>query len=140
MSHLKAPPRILIVDDYPDIGDMFAAVLSKRGYSIETATNGEQALEIYQKAREQGRPFDLLILDLALPGISGIMVSEAVRAMGDQVKIAFLTAHSDDPMTGARGAIANVVGIWRKPIEAARLQANVACVLGDERVLGRASK
>ena len=67
--------KILVVDDEPQIVRALAANLKVRGYEVETAATGEQAIDLAIKTRP-----DLLIVDLGLPGISGIEVIEAVRA------------------------------------------------------------
>jgi CheY-like chemotaxis protein len=59
---------ILLVDDEPPIRDMATRTLSRFGYSVETACNGEEALSLY--AGRQDR-FDLVILDLGMPGMGG---------------------------------------------------------------------
>lgn len=69
-----SPPRILVVEDEPDIAALIAYQLTREGYRVETAASGDQGL------RTIGREIpDLLILDRMLPGISGDEVLKALR-------------------------------------------------------------
>ncbi len=79
--------RILVVDDDRGILEVVAYSLRGEGFDVETATEGESALE---RALEQ--PYDLVILDLMLPRMSGIDVCRRLRAEGRTVPIVMLTA------------------------------------------------
>src|SRR3972149_2379210 len=78
--------RILVVDDDPEILSFLKRGLVYEGYTVDTASDGAEALA---KARE--REPDLVILDLMLPGIDGIEVSKRLRQASD-VPILMLTA------------------------------------------------
>lgn len=67
--------RILVVDDHEDNLDLLKRRLERRGYWVETASNGPDALE-----RIAHEPFELVILDVMMPGMSGLEVLQAVRA------------------------------------------------------------
>ena len=69
------PHKILVVDDEPALLRLMEFVLEKQGFTMLTATNGEEALE---QAREQ-RP-DLIVLDIMMPKLDGYQVAEALRA------------------------------------------------------------
>jgi two-component system alkaline phosphatase synthesis response regulator PhoP len=84
--------KILIVDDEEDILEFLSYNLSKEGYLIKTAINGEQALEI----AEEFRP-ELIILDIMMPGMDGIEVCSTLRenkSMNNTL-IVFLTARNE---------------------------------------------
>lgn len=84
--------RILVVDDMPAIREPIAASLRMSGYKTDAARNGREALEA-MKAR---RP-DLVLLDVSMPGLSGIDVLEAMRAdpATASVPVILLTAETD---------------------------------------------
>lgn len=98
--------KILIVDDEPQIVRALVTNLEVRGYEVETASSGEEAVELAAVCHP-----DLLILDLGLPGISGIEVIEAVRAWStvpilvlsvrdaERAKVEALDAGADDYVT-----------------------------------------
>jgi CheY-like chemotaxis protein len=68
-------PRVLVVDDYVDATEVWSLYLRSSGFEVETADDGPQAI-----ARVlAGRP-DIVVMDLNLPGCSGIEVARALRA------------------------------------------------------------
>jgi len=82
--------RILLVDDEEAIQKLLTFPMEKEGYDIVQAMDGETALE---KFREQ--PFDLVVLDIMLPGIDGTDVCRMIRSEST-VPIIMLTAKSDE--------------------------------------------
>jgi two-component system KDP operon response regulator KdpE len=70
--------RILVVDDEPQIRRVMRATLVARGYMVSTARNGEEALE---KVREER--FDLVLLDINMPGIGGVETCRIIRSQSD---------------------------------------------------------
>lgn len=85
--------KILIVDDEPDILEFLQYNLEKEGFSVVTASDGEQALKIAEKEMP-----DLIILDIMMPKIDGVEVCRQIRAKPafDHTLIAFLTAREED--------------------------------------------
>ena len=67
--------RILVVDDEADLVDALARGLRREGYAVDTATDGADAL-----AKASWTPYDLICLDLTMPGIDGLEVCERLRA------------------------------------------------------------
>jgi len=86
--------RILVVDDEADITALVAYHLAKAGYRVSTAANGTDAL---RSAREE-RP-DVVVLDLMLPGVSGLDVLAELRRRPESrdVGVILLTARRDEP-------------------------------------------
>jgi two-component system, cell cycle response regulator len=68
------PTRILVVDDVPDNVDILDARLSSRGYAVQTAANGEQALECVR-----AQPPHLILLDVMMPGMDGHQVARVIK-------------------------------------------------------------
>lgn len=90
--------RILIVDDEPDTVDLIELTLSTAGYEVDRAMSGVEAIEIV--GREQ---FDLLLLDVMMPDLSGFDVLQDLRIKGvDVPPVIFLTARKrrEDHQTG----------------------------------------
>ena len=79
--------HILIVDDYADALDIWAIYLKASGYRVSTAIDGTSALA----TARQGLP-DLVVLDLALPGISGFEVARTLRADPETADIPLIAA------------------------------------------------
>lgn len=80
--------RVLIVEDDPRLGATLMRVLGAEGHDVELASDGNEAL---RRARE--RSFDLVVLDVMLPGLDGIAVCRRLRATGP-IPILMLTALS----------------------------------------------
>jgi len=85
--------HVLVVDDEPDITALVAYHLARGGYRVTTATSGAEAL----RAAEDHAP-DLIVLDLMLPGLSGLEVLEELRRRPDtgQMGVILLTARRDE--------------------------------------------
>ncbi|MCE5202219.1 MAG: response regulator transcription factor [Synergistaceae bacterium] len=82
--------RILIVDDDISLLEQVAQILTNLRYIVETAADGEAALE-----RLSGTPFDAVILDIMMPKIDGLTVLECVRKDGISTPVLLLTAKGD---------------------------------------------
>ena len=88
---MEVPIRILVVDDEPDIRTVLRLQLTARGYSVEEAANGREALERVQK----GGGFDLIILDIMMPEMNGVDACAALREISAAL-VLFLTAKDQD--------------------------------------------
>jgi DNA-binding response OmpR family regulator len=84
--------RVLLVDDDEGVLEVVAYSLRSEGFEVEMATDGTKAL-----ARAMEEPYDLVILDLMLPGMSGTEVCRQLRAERRTVPILMLTFLSFDP-------------------------------------------
>src|SRR5271157_1548372 len=79
---------ILIVDDEPIVRESIRDWLKDAGYQVATAESGEQALEMVNQ-----QDFGVLVVDIRLPGITGINVLEKVKAIKPQIKSVVITAY-----------------------------------------------
>src|SRR5215216_4122976 len=101
MSELHDTPpssgRVVVVEDDPLQAESLAFILRQEGYVVELASTGAEALAV---ARGQPAP-DTILLDVALPDLSGVEVARRIRA-GSMVPIIMLTArrHEIDKITG----------------------------------------
>src|SRR5436305_14913749 len=84
-------PRILVIEDNPDLALGLANNLEIEGYEVDVVHDGAEGL-----ARARGSDPALLILDLALPGLDGYRVLSSLRAEGNDVPVLILTARSDE--------------------------------------------
>jgi DNA-binding response OmpR family regulator len=80
--------KILVVDDEPVIRDSLRDVLQAEGYQIDCAENGEAAIEALKQA-----DYDLMLLDIRMPGMSGIEVLQYAGQIAPDTKVILLTAH-----------------------------------------------
>jgi two-component system response regulator MtrA len=81
--------RILIIDDDASLAEMLQLVLRQEGFETTWCASGDTALEVFRSAQ-----FDLVLLDLMLPGLDGVAVCRRIRA-DSGVPIVMLTAKSD---------------------------------------------
>lgn len=80
--------RILVVDDEPSITELCRRCLSAEGYHVATASSGETALEALRK-----QPFDLVLTDIRMPGMSGLELMRAVKSRDEQITVVVITGH-----------------------------------------------
>ncbi len=85
--------RILIAEDDADIRETLKDLLSGEGYDVEAASDGIAALEAWKGASD---PFDLVILDVMMPGRSGYDVCREIRGAGSRVAVLMLSAKSEE--------------------------------------------
>jgi two-component system, OmpR family, response regulator len=97
MTDTERIPRVLVVDDEPNIRDLVQVALKFHGCAVSTASNGSDAI----RQAESAMP-DLIVLDVMLPDIDGFEVCRRLRAAGNEVPVIFLTARdtSSDTVTG----------------------------------------
>ncbi|GAA0368710.1 response regulator transcription factor [Actinoallomurus spadix] len=125
-------PRVLVVDDEPNIRDLVKVALRFHGFAVVTAATGDEAL---RRVRED-RPA-LIVLDVMLPDLDGFEVCRRLRGNGDETPVIFLTARdtSSDTVTGlALGGDDYVT----KPFAVDALVARVRAVLRRARPQGSA--
>jgi serine phosphatase RsbU (regulator of sigma subunit) len=89
-----ANTRILIVDDDPQFRQFLIVWLKTRGFQVEVAASGEEAVAQLESA---ARP-DLVFLDVLLPGITGLQVLELIRDQADDMAIILTTAYGSEPV------------------------------------------
>lgn len=115
--------RVLVVEDEADIRDLMVLHLSRDGYQVEAVADGEAGMKF---VKDLGRdPFDLLVLDWMLPGVSGIELAKTVRT-SSQVPILMVTARVEpaDVVLGLEvGADDYVTKPFEIPVFLARVRA-----------------
>ena len=87
------PTRILFVDDEPDIRSVVKLQLTAEGFEVETAASGERVIETLEQAT-----FDVVLLDMHMPGKDGIQVLKEMRERKISTPVIMLTAERELPM------------------------------------------
>lgn len=97
MLPLRLMPQIGIAEDDLKIAGLIKNGLEEQGYHVQAFSNGETALQAFRNQH-----FDMLILDVMLPGISGAILCKSLREQGSEVPILMLTALGslDDKLIG----------------------------------------
>lgn len=115
--------NILIVDDDLGLLDQLKNALKRKHYSVETAEDGEKALDKIFDV-----PYDLILLDIMLPGLDGLSILKEVRKAGLNIPILMLTARSDveDRVNGLDYGADDYLS---KPFSMAELMARIRAIL-----------
>ncbi|HUY82149.1 MAG TPA: sigma-54 dependent transcriptional regulator [Acidobacteriaceae bacterium] len=119
-----ASQRILIIDDEAAIRESLETLLSLEGYVVETAVNGEEGLE-----RIEEYFYDLVLLDLALPGKSGLEVLPLIRERNPSLPVIMITAFGkvDNVVDAIRSGAQNFI---QKPWDNEKLLADIRSAIG----------
>ena len=124
--------KVLVVDDVPTNRLVARALLERAGHEAELASGGAEAVEAVSAAAEAGRPFDLVLMDLAMPGMDGLEATRQLRALptglGGQVPVVALTAGVFDSDNAACRE-AGMTGYLAKPVTREALARELARVI-----------
>jgi excisionase family DNA binding protein len=122
-----AEGAVLVVDDDVRIRDLIRDIASEQGYRVVGAESGEKALEEMERQR-----FDLIFLDLVLPGMSGVDTLSAIKNRDPKATVAVVTGYGDDPIALQAMSMGPVVLI-RKPFQVEDIQRVLGMVLKARR-------
>lgn len=115
--------QILLVEDETKVAKLIKEDLTFEGYSVESVSSGESALR-----RLSQKDYDLLLLDIRLPGIDGFEVCQRLRKKGKQIPILMLTVR-DDVQDKVRGLELGADDYLTKPFKFAELFARIKSLL-----------
>ncbi|HKW17553.1 MAG TPA: sigma-54 dependent transcriptional regulator [Terriglobales bacterium] len=118
---------VLIIDDEIEIRESLQTLLEFEGYEVEAAANGGQGMD-----KLGDRPFDLVLLDLALPDRNGIELLPEIRALDPQVSVIMITAYGtvEDAVRAMQSGATNFL---QKPWDNEKLLADVRAAVGRRR-------
>ncbi|MFW5882818.1 MAG: ATP-binding protein [Verrucomicrobiota bacterium] len=95
----KGRGRVLVMDDEAMVQQIAGDMLTHLGYEVGFADNGQQALEKYQLARDTGLPYDIVLVDLTVPGgAGGLKCLQLIREVDPQARIVVSSGYSNDPV------------------------------------------
>ena len=113
--------RILIMDDEPKLQEVTRRLITQWGYSVDAAGDGQTALNLYEAALIEKRPFNLVLLDLTVPGgMGGKKTMERLREIDPDVVAIVCSGYSSDPIL-ANYADYGFAGVLVKPYRLAEL-------------------
>jgi DNA-binding NtrC family response regulator len=116
-------PSILIVDDEPNVRLTYRTALETEGLEVREAPDGRTALDALSE-----RQFDLAILDMRMPEVSGLELLESMRGKGIQTPVVIVTAYGDVPHA-VRALKLGAIDFLEKPLTPETLRAMVAEIL-----------
>ena len=91
--------KVLVMDDEDSIRELTGHALSLLGYSVEFAREGAEAVEHYKKAKKDGEPFDVVLMDLTIPGgMGGKETIKELIKVDPSVKAVVSSGCSEDPV------------------------------------------
>jgi two-component system response regulator HydG len=89
-SQEPTPTRVLVVDDEAELLRGVARILKARGFDVETAGNGMEALEYLDK-----QTFDVMLVDLVMPGMTGLELLKRAKSVVERLEVVIMTAFAD---------------------------------------------
>ena len=96
--------RIMIMDDEKMVRELVAKILSRFGYEVVGAKDGDEALQLYREAKETGAPIDLIIMDLTIPeGVGGQEAVKKIHQIDPEAKMIVSSGYSNDPVMADHG-------------------------------------
>lgn len=107
--------KILIVDDEPRIRSSLKGLLTEEGYSVNSCSSGEEAIQLLQK-----EAIDLVMLDVVLPGLDGLEILERIRKNLPSLKVIMISGQSD-LSTAIRATKLGAYNFFEKPLNPDRV-------------------
>jgi CheY-like chemotaxis protein len=117
-------PKVLVVDDEPEIWKLVTAMLARNGYRVLSADSGENALRLFKSNPDT----DLLLTDVVSPGMSGPMIADQISALKPDIKVLFMSGY-DGTQVVQRYVIEKGYSLLTKPFSMEQLESKVRAVL-----------
>jgi CheY-like chemotaxis protein len=118
--------RVLIMDDEDMVAEVAQEMYESLGYTVKRACNGDEAIRMFSDAEQTGEPFDLVVLDLTVPGgMGGAECVKYIREMRNDVAVIVSSGYADDSVL-ARYRDYGFDGILPKPFTIPELRRAIA--------------
>jgi two-component system, cell cycle sensor histidine kinase and response regulator CckA len=117
-------PKVLVVDDEPEIRKLVTAMLARNGYRVLSADSGENALRLFKSNPDT----DLLLTDVVSPGMSGPMIADQISALKPDIKVLFMSGY-DGTQVVQRYVVEKGYLLLTKPFSIEQLESKVRAVL-----------
>ena len=130
---IRGSGRVLIMDDEAMILEVASQMLTNLGYQVETAQDGATAVEAYMAAKQSGRPFGLVIMDLTIPGgMGGKDLIKKLHELDPDVRAVVSSGYSNDPIM-AEYERYGFSGVMSKPYSLRTMGETVVRVMTSKR-------
>jgi CheY-like chemotaxis protein len=117
-------PKVLVVDDEPEVRKLVAAMLVRNGYRVVSADSGENAIRLFKNNPDT----DLLLTDVVAPGMSGPMIADQVASLKPDIKVLFMSGY-DGTQVVQRYVVEKGYSLLIKPFTMEQLERKVRAVL-----------
>ena len=117
-------PKVLVVDDEPEVRKLVAAMLVRNGYRVVSADSGENAIKLFKNNPDT----DLLLTDVVAPGMSGPMIADQIAALRPDIKVLFMSGY-DGTQVVQRYVVEKGYSLLIKPFTMEQLERKVRAVL-----------
>jgi CheY-like chemotaxis protein len=124
-------PRVLIADDDTDLREELASVLSGDGYDVDEAADGNELLDALAAAGASStqRPsYDVILMDLMMPGFSGVDVLTALHTPPPRVPVLVMTGCEDEHVVQTAASL-GAAAVLRKPFDLDDLRTTLVNVM-----------
>ena len=121
VGHSVPAGRVLVVDDVPEVVKLLRDYLTEQGHEVQTATTGIEALNAVVRFQP-----DVILLDMQMPGLSGMNVLDELRRAGLTVPVILISARSPNAREG-------FFATFKKPFELDAIARTVAAALKQRR-------
>lgn len=124
-------PRLVVIDDEADIGELIADVAEAKGYAVTTFTAADEALQALPELQP-----NLIIMDLMMPGIDGVEMLRYLAQVAKQSKLCLISGSDITVLNSARRLASahglNVLEVFEKPLDIFKLRATFESVAAAE--------
>ena len=127
LASLAGTETILIAEDQPEVRSIIRAILSRHGYTVVTAPDGEAALKVL--AEDSGK-FDLLLTDVVMPAMGGAELARRIATIAPRVRVLYASGYTDDAVF-RQGVVDHGVFFLQKPFSSTTLLTKVREVLAS---------
>ena len=136
LSSQNGSQTIVVVDDQAVVLEFCRTTLERAGFTVFSAANGEQALTFFEPNRS---PVDLALIDIMMPGMSGIELAKRLEKLNTGVRIVLMSGYSPDEVKRVVGETASQYRCMWKPLEPRTLIQMIKNALdGQARAAGQA--
>ncbi len=132
---IAVAPVVFVVDDDPSVRKSLTRLLASAGYAVEAFASAREFL-----ARERHAGPCCLVLDVRMPGLTGLDLQESLAVAGRRMSIVFVTGHADVPMS-VKAMKRGALDLLTKPVDAKDLLGAIErCVARDVQALGEKAR
>ncbi len=110
--------KILVMEDEPEVRYITGKMLSMLGYQPDFACDGQEAIEIYQEAKSQNSPYDLILMDVEIPGgLNGKETIKELTQIDPEVQVVVMSGHASEQKLANEEAFKEVKSFLGKPFK-----------------------